>query len=298
MSGGILNLFPFLRHIFPVKSGYKALVDTMQPIWDFLAKEIEIIKKKFKADSDSWSFIETYYHEIQSGRKFFTDEQLFGICIDFFQAGSETTSNSLAFAMLYMLHYPKVKRNVQQELLAVVGAKKFPKLSDRPRLKYTDAVICEIQRYCNIAPLGIAHRALHDTTLKGFFIPKDTIVICNLFSLNMDEKLWKSPEKFDPERFLNDEGDLIIPDYFIPFGSLKSFNKISNFKFLFLGMGKRRCIGESVAKSSLFLFFASVLHFFDIEAADELPDLSGIDGISLATKPFRVNLKLRFSAYD
>lgn len=63
-------------------------------------------------------------------------------------------------------------------------------------------------------------------------------------------------------------------------------------------MGKRRCIGENVAKSSLFLFFASVLHFFDIEAADELPDLSGIDGISLCPKPYRINLKLRFCEFD
>lgn len=63
-------------------------------------------------------------------------------------------------------------------------------------------------------------------------------------------------------------------------------------------MGKRRCIGENVAKSSLFLFFASVLHFFDIEAADELPDLTGIDGISLAPKPYRVKLNLRYTEYD
>lgn len=220
MSGGILNLFPFIRHIIPVQSGYKALVDTMRPIWDFLATEIEKIKKKFKPELDSWSFIEYYYHEIKNERKYFSDEQLFGICIDFFQAGSETTANSLAFAMLYMLHYPKVRRNVQQELLAVVGAKKFPKLSDRPRLKYTDAVVCEIQRCANIAPLGIAHRAVEDTTLKGFFIPKDTILMCSLYSLNMDEKLWKNPKEFKPERFLNKESALEIPDYFIPFGKL------------------------------------------------------------------------------
>lgn len=60
-------------------------------------------------------------------------------------------------------------------------------------------------------------------------------------------------------------------------------------------MGKRRCVGENVAKSSLFLFFASVLHFFDFEAVDELPDLTGIDGISLAPKPFRVKLVKRFA---
>lgn len=223
MSGGVLNLFPFVRHIFPVQSGYKALVDSMRPIWEFLAVEIEKIKKNFMPETDSWCFIEAYHNEIQNDRKYFTDEQLFGICIDFFQAGSETTSNSLAFAILYMLHYPKVMRNVQQELLAVVGAKKFPRLSDRPRLKYTDAVVCEIQRCANIAPLGIAHRAVEDTTLKGFFIPKDTIVMCNLFSLNMDEELWTNPTEFNPGRFFNRNGDFVVPEHFIPFGKANNF---------------------------------------------------------------------------
>lgn len=59
-------------------------------------------------------------------------------------------------------------------------------------------------------------------------------------------------------------------------------------------MGKRRCVGENVAKSSLFLFFATTIHFFDMETADELADLSGVDGISLAPKPFRVKLTKRF----
>lgn len=67
---------------------------------------------------------------------------------------------------------------------------------------------------------------------------------------------------------------------------------------LFAGMGKRRCVGENVAKSSLFLFFASILHFFDFEAIDKLPDLTGIDGISLAPKPFRVKLTKRFVECD
>lgn len=59
-------------------------------------------------------------------------------------------------------------------------------------------------------------------------------------------------------------------------------------------MGKRRCLGENVAKSSLFLFFASIAHFFDIKCVGELPDLMGIDGISLAPKPFNVKLWRRF----
>lgn len=218
MSGGILNLFPFIRHIMPVRSGYKELVDTMKPIWKFLAEEIEKVKKTFNPRNESQCFIEAYYREVINRREPFSEEQLFGICIDFFQAGSETTSNSLGFAMLYMLHHPLVMQKAQRELLSIVGPHRYPKLADRSRLKYTDAVINEVQRCANIAPLGIAHRAVKDTKLEGFFIPKDAIIFCNLYSLNMDEKTWKNPTEFMPERFFNAAGELTFPEYFIPFG--------------------------------------------------------------------------------
>jgi methyl farnesoate epoxidase / farnesoate epoxidase len=127
MSGGILNLFPFVRHIMPVKSGYRALVDTMKPIWKFLAEEIEKVKENYDPNLEPCCFIEAYYKEILSGANFFDEKQLLGICIDFIQAGSETTSNSLGFAMLYMLHYPEVRQKAQRELLSVVGPHRYPK---------------------------------------------------------------------------------------------------------------------------------------------------------------------------
>lgn len=52
----------------------------------------------------------------------------------------------------------------------------------------------------------------------------------------------------------------------------------------------RRCIGENLAKSSLFLFFSTFLHFFNVEPAGELPDVVGRDGITLSPKPFKVKL--------
>lgn len=56
--------------------------------------------------------------------------------------------------MLYMLHYPNVKRKVREELSKVVGDRRLPKLADRGSLNYTEATIFEIQRMANVAPLG------------------------------------------------------------------------------------------------------------------------------------------------
>jgi methyl farnesoate epoxidase / farnesoate epoxidase len=66
--------------------------------------------------------------------------------------------------------------------------------------------------------------------------------------------------------------------------------------FEFFVSGKRRCMGENLAKSSLFQFFASFVHSYEFRVPDAtaLPSWEGIDGITLTPKPFQVILKPRF----
>ena len=55
-----------------------------------------------------------------------------------------------------------------------------------------------------------------DTELAGYFIPKDTHVLSNLYAIHMDPQLWQDPDLFDPDRFLRN-GKVHKPDCFIPF---------------------------------------------------------------------------------
>lgn len=123
----------------------------------FRQSNISQVLKDLKPDQEPRNFIEFYCRRItqqSTHGTHFSSEQLLALCVDFFQAGSETTSNTLAFAMLYMLYYPNVRRKVREELSKVVGDRRLPKLADRRSLKYTEATIFEIQRMANVAPLG------------------------------------------------------------------------------------------------------------------------------------------------
>lgn len=149
----------------------------------------------------------------------FSDEQLLAICLDFFQAGTETTSNTLSFALMYMIHNRSVCDKVQAELDAVIGRKRSPILQDRNHLPYVEAVLSEIQRISNVAPLGIAHRCTENVQFCEYEIPKDTVMLVSLYSLNMDKEYWGDPHQFRPERFLNDSGEYVPhSDQFFPFG--------------------------------------------------------------------------------
>ncbi|XP_065079380.1 methyl farnesoate epoxidase-like [Ochlerotatus camptorhynchus] len=281
MSGGVLNQFPPIRYVLPDKSGFATLLNLLRPLWIFLQDTIKSIKMKLELPDNPDCFIASYLRELKNDDRHstFTNEQLLCLCLDLFQAGSETTSNTLGYGVAYILHHPEVVRKVHQELDSVVGRYRLPLLGDRPYLPYTEAVLCEIQRIANITPLAIAHRTLAPVQLSTFVIPKNTITMVSLYSLHMDKEYWGDPEVFRPERFLNETGDkLVNHEYFLPFGS-----------------GKRRCLGESLAKSSLFLFFTAFMHAFIVEPAEEgkLPELEGIDGITLSPCPYFVKLKER-----
>lgn len=57
-----------------------------------------------------------------------------------------------------------------------------------------------------------------DVQFKGYTIPKNTEIVPLLYAINNDPELWESPEKFQPSRFINSEGRVVKPDFFIPFG--------------------------------------------------------------------------------
>ena len=103
-------------------------------------------------------------------------ENLANTLSDLFQAGSETTSTTLTWAMLFMARYPSVQEKVQEELDNVVGRGRSPGLRDKQDLPYTEAVLMEIQRYANIVPQGVFHCSKRDITVNGLTIPAGTMV--------------------------------------------------------------------------------------------------------------------------
>ncbi len=49
-------------------------------------------------------------------------------------------------------------------------------------------------------------------------LPRETYTICNLYSAHRDPKIWTEPDKFNPERFLDENGKVVNGEKLIPFG--------------------------------------------------------------------------------
>jgi len=82
-----------------------------------------------------------------------------------------------------MTLYPEVQKAAQAELDRVVGVDRLPDFDDRFNLPYLEAVLRETARCAIVAPLSIPHISNKDDQYKGYFIPKGTTVIANLWSV-------------------------------------------------------------------------------------------------------------------
>ncbi|XP_027766991.1 cytochrome P450 2J3-like [Empidonax traillii] len=138
------------------------------------------------------------------GSDTFREEHLIACTLDLMVAGTETTSSTLRWALLFMASYPEIQARVQAEIDAVIGQARQPVLEDRNNMPYTNAVIHEVQTKANIVPFNVPRMAAKDTNLDGFFIPKGTMVMTNITSVMFDKNEWETPDTFNPQHFLKD----------------------------------------------------------------------------------------------
>ncbi|PPQ72833.1 hypothetical protein CVT26_003342 [Gymnopilus dilepis] len=145
---------------------------------------------------------------------------------------SMTIAATSSFIYLMAIH-PEVQRKAQAEIDEVVGQARLPDFDDRPKLPYIEAIYREVLRINPPVPLGLPHGVTEDDNYKGYFIPKGTVVLANIWGMTHNEDVYSEPFKFKPERFLDEKGDLN-----------------EDGRVLAYGFGRRVCVGKHVASAT------------------------------------------------
>ncbi len=188
----------------------------------FINKQIEEHRKTFDPDNlndiiDMW-LNEIRLHKSNDPGSLHNPNNMTGQIFLLFLAGTDTTSNTLRWGSQYLVRYPKIQDRLHREIDEVVGRNRLPKLADRLNLPYTQAVIAELHRIISLAPLAGFHVAGDTTTFRGYTIPKNSVVVSNLYAVMHSPDVWDDPEAFKPERFLDDKGNFHEAEEVIPFG--------------------------------------------------------------------------------
>lgn len=173
----------------------------------------------FDPDSDANNYIHAFLKAAaaEKGPHTFNDAQLLATANDLFSAGTETTSTTLRWAILYLAHYPEFQEKLYQQIKHEVGTNSLPNYADRAKLPFADALIMETQRMGDLVPLGLMRRPLGPAKVLGYDIPENAVVLPLLTNVLHNPDVFPEPFKFNPNRFLDSTGKVVRDPQLIPF---------------------------------------------------------------------------------
>lgn len=172
------------------------------------------------------------------------EEHLIDEILILFTAGHETTSNALTFMTQLLARDPEVQEKIfaegQKAKNESTGVAEFLKFCP-----FTKQVVEEGMRL--YPPAYFMDRVnLEDDEYEGVFIEKGSNLLFSMYEIHRNEKYWQDPEKFNPERFSEENAKKHSAHYF-PFGA-----------------GPRMCIGNNFAMYEMIITIAELVEKYRI----------------------------------
>ncbi|XP_022609773.1 cytochrome P450 2F2-like isoform X3 [Seriola dumerili] len=239
----LYDFVPMIRNLpLPFMKAFKN-IETCKKLATGLITE----HKETRVPGKPRDFLDCYLDELDKRSddgSSFCEDRLIMFVLDLHFAGTDTTSNTLLTGFLYLMTYPLVQERCQQEIDRTLEKKDQVTYDDRHNMPY----------------------------MQG------TLIIQNLNSVLNEEGQWKFPHEFNPENFLNNRGEFVKPEAFMPFSA-----------------GPRMCLGEGLARMELFLIMVTLLRKFNFIWPEDAgqPDYTPVYGVTLSPKPYCMKVQLR-----
>ncbi|KAA8547172.1 hypothetical protein F0562_003619 [Nyssa sinensis] len=264
------DFLPVLRWI-----DYQNLEKNVARVSEKMDSFLQGLIDEHRRDKSRNSMIDHLLSLQESQPEYYTDQIIRGLAMVMINAGTDTSSVTIEWAMSLLLNHPEVLRKAKAELDAHVGQDRLVDEPDLSKLHYLRNIIMETFRLCPAAPLLLPHMSSDDCTIGGYDIPRGTILLVNAWAIHRDPKVWDDPTNFNPERF---EGAEVDTQKLMPFG-----------------MGRRSCPGAGLAQRVVGLTLGSLIQCFEWERISEMEvDLSEGKGITMPkAEPLEAMCKAR-----
>ncbi|XP_053164653.1 cytochrome P450 2J5-like [Hemicordylus capensis] len=271
----LYEMFPRLMKYLP--GPHKKALSSREMVLSFAKRETEK-HKKHRTQHGPLDFIDFYLSQMKAKSKgdpntMYNDQNLAQCVLDLFISGTESTATTLQWGLLLMATYPDIQGKVQNEMEDVLGSTHSIHYQDWKKLSYTSAVIHEIQRAKYAFLFKIISCCAKDVNVFGFLIPKGTFLNPDLHSFLLDPKRWETPEKFNPNHFLNKDGHFVAME-----------------ELLLFSAGDHECLEEQVTQIELFIFFTSLLRAFTFQLPEREKEFKEEPAIGLTTYPHSYQL--------
>ncbi|CAA7028074.1 unnamed protein product [Microthlaspi erraticum] len=160
--------------------------------------------------------------------------QIKSLIMDLIGAGTDTSVQAIQWTMAQMINNPKILERLREEIDSVVGKTRLIQEADLINLPYLQAVVKEGLRLHPPFPI-VVRLFRRGCKVKGFYIPKNTLLVVNSYAVMRDPNVWENPEEFKPERFIGSSSR-----------SGQVEDEIRELKYLSFGGGRRACPGSNL----------------------------------------------------
>nr|BAL05145.1 cytochrome P450 [Phanerodontia chrysosporium] len=285
----LVDSLPFLQHMpswFPGTGFKKQASQWSQTVLYAINHPFEELKRQMAAGTAGASFAGRLL-EVEDLSDPEVEDCIKHCSTGIFAGQFDTTTAVMSWFAVVMAFYPEVQKKAQDEINKVVGHERMPVVADRDSLPYVNAILKELLRWRPVLPL-IAHSVNEEDEYKGYYVPKDTVILANVWAVLHDESNYDEPEKYKPERFLRD--GILDPSVLDP-------------ATLAFGFDRRICPGMHIGQTLLFILMSRTLQNFDIAPAKDAHgkeiaiDTSAVPGLIGFPKPFKVSLVPRSNAH-
>ncbi|KAJ7237821.1 cytochrome P450 [Mycena rebaudengoi] len=256
--GAAVNAFPFLRYFpewFP-GCGFQRYAEECRLLTEEMKQvPFEFTKKRVADGSGSESILAALLETDQAlGGSSQQEQVMKEVGATAYGGTNSLTVASLVSFFLAMATNPVFQTKAQEEIDSVVGTHRLPEFADRPSLPYVEAIYREVMRWNPVLPLGLPHATTTDDVYDGYFVPKGSMVISNIWAMTRDTSVYGADsDAFNPERYFNPDGNLNDNDVVLAFG-----------------FGRRICVGRYTADAAVWAAIVSVLATFRIAKAKDI----------------------------
>ncbi|VFQ99069.1 unnamed protein product [Cuscuta campestris] len=272
--GGATNVGDFVPSLKVLMRRLESdLVELQQKRDSFMQEMIKYCRNRMEkstGSSDGESagktkpFVEVLLTLQEEEPESYTDETIKSLMLVLLGAGTDTSAGTMEWGLSLLLNHPEVLAKAKKEIDDRVGHDRLIDESDLANLSYLNHIIKETMRMYPVGPLLVPHESSAECTVAGYRIPKGTMLMVNIYSIQRDSRYWNDPKEFKPERFEGAEG--VTDGYrMMPFGS-----------------GRRGCPGEELAWRMVGLSLGSLIQCFDWERiGDEMVDMREGTGLTM-----------------
>ncbi|MBI3881777.1 MAG: cytochrome P450 [Verrucomicrobia bacterium] len=271
-------VFPYWRHFkLPADRALdQSLVAIRETITGFVTRGRARLAAHPELAAHPTNLLEAMLAAPLEGDAAFTDEEIYGNVLTMLLAGEDTTANTMAWMIHFMIEHPEAQARMRAEAGAVVGsAGMLSQLADAERLNYIEAVTNETMRLKPVAPI-LFLESNEDVEIGGVAVPKGTALFLLTLHGGLQDIHFGAADQFRPERWLATAPAAGCPHNakaFIPFGT-----------------GPRFCPGRQLAMVEIKTVMAMLCTEFEVAKTEHSQPVTEVFSFTMMPE----NLLVRF----